>query len=210
MSQQLVQFNLSQIFDSNNVATAADVLHLVRSLARVPRAHTLPMARRESILEHCIRCTHLADWMNEQGCIQPKLNPEELIGLKNYLLYHDVQEVVIGDIPYYIEKYLGSEPSKVREVITKIFGVDTQLSPEVFAIAKVVDALDFLIGLQEDLELQSNSFIGNRLRKIEQNAKDILSQMSAKLITYKIDYTAALPGQGVTKTLVGSGVSMNN
>jgi 5'-deoxynucleotidase YfbR-like HD superfamily hydrolase len=210
MSQQPVQFNLNQIFESNNVATAADILHLVRSLARVPRAHTLPMARRESILEHCIRCTHLADWMNEQGCITPKLNPADLTGLKNYLLYHDVQEAVIGDIPYYIEKYLGSEPSKVRDRITTVFGINTQLDPEVFAIAKVVDALDFLIGLQEDPELQSKFFNGNRLRKIERNAKDILTQMSAKLINYKIDITAALPGQEVTKTLVGSGVTMNN
>lgn len=172
-----MELNLPQIFESNGVENGTDVLHLVRSLINVPRAHTLPMANRESILEHCARAVMLFDYMNHTGLITPKLEGEEQNLIRNYLLYHDVHEVVTGDIPYFIEKALGREPSRVRDQILPYFGAQAELEPELFKLAKVIDALDFCITISEDPVLNSESYNGKRLRQARTNALEIVGKM---------------------------------
>ena len=180
-------FDVGHIFESNSVITSIDILHLVRSLQNVPRSHTLPLIKRESILEHQIKCVHLLDFLNHQDFFNPIISKEDLYDIKNYLLYHDIHEVLTGDSPYYVEKYLGNAPSELRNYLTNSFVDSINLKPELFKIAKFVDALDFLLVVTTDPLLDARTFDGQRIRKAVGNAKSIIQKyMSDSDMKYKI------------------------
>jgi len=179
--------DIDHLFKANGVETKGDLLSLTRQLNRVPRSHTLPFTSRESVLEHCARATQLVDFLNAQGIISPALEPSELVAVKNYMLYHDIHEIVVGDVPYFVEKQLGNSPSKVRDRIMVYFGVDLQLSPELFQLAKMIDAMEFVITASEDPNMGADNFAGKRLETVLENGVAIIDKHIAASTKYKVD-----------------------
>lgn len=209
-SKDFKEIDLPALLENNAVKCKADIYHAVRGLVHVPRAHTLAMTHRESILEHCAKCVQLLDFLHAQNLITPKLELEDYLKLRNYMFYHDSHEIFTGDIPYYVEKCLGNQPSRVRDIITKAFGVDVQLTPEVFQLSKMLDALEFFITISEDPKLSipyeqklrvdgegnilakpanTMPFEVRRLRKIQENAKSILDKYLESSMKYTINYS---------------------
>jgi len=178
------------IFEANGIENVGDVYNLTRQLANLPRSHTLPFNKRESVLEHMARTVYLTDFMHHNNLITPALTSEEHRSVRDYMMYHDVHEIVTGDIPYFVEKALGDQPSKVRDRIMGHFGVNIQLSPELFQLAKMIDAFEFLLTVLEDAHMKDDGFAGKRLSKVAENAGGIIEKYLENSLKYKIDLDA--------------------
>lgn len=139
-----------QIFNVNCIESEIDVFSLSRQLSTIPRSHTLPdQIPSNSVAVHTLNCLFLVDFLNAKGHIMPKLSKAELFRIKEWLQYHDIQESLVGDIPYHIARIPGV-PEIEKEInlaIKNEFESYFLLSDDLLNLAKIIDALEFYISI---------------------------------------------------------------
>lgn len=180
----------NKLIKNESVETAEDFYFLVRGLKNIPRCHALPVQNRDSVAEHIVNTLFLADFCHSMGRISPAINIAELIQLKTYLQFHDVEETVMGDIPYHTAKRIESLHEETRELISERFGVQLSLyRKDIKDLAAQFDMLDFILSMIP--EEGFNSFDNKRLVNIHAAAIDVMEKLVSKS-RYKLDYKSIL------------------
>lgn len=179
---------LKKLLASNDVKEKTDYLFLARHVGTLHRCHTLDMYRRPTLAEHMLNCCYLLDYSYSNGLIYPVLTFDEYRMVRDYLLYHDVEETLIGDTPY-TYPIAGDFDNVVRGEVVKHFGINVVLSPELHSLAKQIDMVDFLLTMLDDMDGngQASTYKSRRKKKCIANAVDALLDLQSKA-TYKLEY----------------------
>ena len=187
---------VNNILEANGIKSDLDFLYLARHVGTLHRCHTLDMNRRPTLAEHMLNCYYLFQWAHHNKLITPTLSEEQASQIKTYLLAHDLEETLTGDIPY-TNPQSGDFDNQVRDRITSMFGLNTILPPELHNIAKTFDMIDFLITMTDDIDGIGEENIGSykNRRKVTciTNAVTAIEKLQMNA-TYKVKVERLLQG----------------
>lgn len=180
---------VEDLYVKNSISEDRPIDHyfLSRSLKNIPRCHTLPVENRDSVAEHVTNTLFLADFLNHNGFINPKLTKEQLYELKEILQYHDLGESIVGDIPYHTAKLIKDFEETAKRSIANQFGIEDKYSPMILELSSQIDTLDFVLSMNNACLKASNSFDKRRLEQVYQNGLDIL-RLKTETAHFKVEY----------------------
>lgn len=141
---------------------------LARRLSDVTRVHTQQMRKPQSVAEHSFNMAMFANRIADLMKSCPTTGPIDRLYLVNRCLFHDLPEVVTGDIPYTTKRYL-SKPTviameeqmlnnevgldlcseKLKEVASWVWGTE-RLEDHLFSF---IDRLEFFLTMVGEVEL---------------------------------------------------------
>jgi len=150
----------------------------IRTLSHVPRWSIVRTIRRQSVAEHCFFVAIYVDWICE-------LIPKQSIKAKliRYALYHDLDEIVLGDIPGPCKKYLKIDKESVDAQVERMIGFKpfhSTLNLEELLIVKIADLLEGSVFLLEEQRL-GNTEIDMYLADMLQNLKNNVMRLEPAL-----------------------------
>lgn len=179
-----------------NITKDTDWLMLAREITNIPRSHKLPVTNKNTLAGHLFNVVILFEFLlahrDYWSEFPRELTQEEVWEIKDYLLHHDLEEALIGDIPYHVNKLIGTLPNEVREYMEiQLKAKPSQIRPELHNIAKQIDMLDFMIAMQSDMKFNLDNFDGRYLRTCFENGEEAIQFLLEKSI-YKIDYAKLL------------------
>ncbi len=185
--------NLDTLFEDNAIKNPKDVFYLLRQLRYLPRGHILSITNRPSVMEHMISCVYMFDYFIKQKVI---IIPESSIQpIRNTLLYHDIHEILCGDIPSPMKNRENELDSDYVQSMLEPYVKDAEkLSSDDIIIIKVIDMLDFALTLREEINYRSQlEPIDFNVRRLYRSYTDLLDKIKEKIKTisnnkYKADY----------------------
>jgi hypothetical protein len=118
----------------------------------------------------------MVDYFYHHELINPKPHKEFIQEVKDYLQYHDIEETLVGDIPFYVSREIGTFPEDVRDNLAKEFGKTGNVLSIVKSLALQFDMLDFYLSVKYDRQTNELSYDGERLMICLGNARDMLSR----------------------------------
>ena len=192
---------LTELLSRNGVSNLEDYLSLSRQLSNVPRCHTLPIKSKISVSEHTLNCMFMFDWLYHNNLISPEIPGDHRNTIKLQLQYHDLPEILMGDIPYYSKNDDNRKLEKeISKDILSNFGVDERsdfFNQEYGDLISIIDMLEFYKTIQEELNIlpnyKSSYFmpIFKRLCVCRNNAFEEIRRLNKKS-KYKIDINEVL------------------
>lgn len=173
------------------ISDEVDYLLLARIMGRMERCHALPIQHKPTVAAHSFQCVIMFDYFHRNGLITPALEESQWRAIRDWLLYHDFGETVVGDIPYFVAKLMGSLESDIHEHVVNRFIEVPKLSPDLYSLAKQFDMLEFLLTMMDDpmtgVKGPSQIFCAGPLR----NAHEALEKAQEEC-NYKINYRKLL------------------
>lgn len=182
---------VEDMLHKNQIKKSIDFLHLQRNLGKIDRCQILPVTRKGSVAEHILNSLFLADYCFNHQLIFPPISVYQLGMLKIGLMYHDVEETIMGDIPFYVAKKLDDVSRSVRARICDEFGINLDSLVAFEELMSQFDMLDFLITILGDPKLGLNNNEGVRLRQCRDNAIQALEERIERS-HHKVDYRKLL------------------
>lgn len=174
-----MKLSVHELLEKNGVVDDKSFLRLLRGFDCLPRCHTLPIMKSKSVAEHTIGCIHLLYYLNI-GRITPPLSSDDLKNCAEYLMYHDLNELLVGDIPYYVAKFI--DESEITSYFKDMLAPDHELSHKLYKVCKFVDMLEFYLHILE----QPNLTYEPRLEKVLNNAVNELNSMKLEGVVINI------------------------
>jgi hypothetical protein len=140
------------------------------------------MVNRPTVGEHTLNLLFIIDFLKFNGCI-PQVTDEEYLRIKGWLQYHDVEETVVGDIPYHFAKFVDEESEAVRQTIASRFIESYTLTPKEYTVAKIVDITDFILTMKDEPTRTQDTYSNTRVQKVLKNGYDVLHSLIHKAVT---------------------------
>lgn len=181
-----------ELFNKNSVSKDQDYLFLSRGLSNIQRSQTLPIKNKISVAEHILNSLFLYDFLRNNSYITPYPEKDLSIKIKEYLQYHDIEETIVGDIPYFTAKLVKTHSEEVRNTIAMRFGVDTSLiDSDMGSLVSQIDMLEFYLSVvQED---GFCDFDKERMAQVRFNAVEVMEHLYNNSY-YKVDYRRLING----------------
>lgn len=172
---------VDELFERNAIKTDLDALYLSRSMGNIPRCHTLNLSRRHSLSEHTLNCLFLVDYIIHNKLYRLKsttlwVMEDVRLQAKDWLLYHDLEETVIGDIPFYVARIpeIKEMADKIKSRLCRSFGHENTVHPLSLEIAKMVDMIDFMLNMKSEIKAHPT----DRLNACYQNSLEVLESLN--------------------------------
>ena len=130
-----------------------DRVRLARQGSAVERCHTTPHTQRYSVGHHSLDLITLITltWQADHNGALPRA--ELLVAAA----FHDVPEVVVGDIPSPAKRLIpGTSLQDAEDVVLAHLGVDVGLTPEEDTWLHLCDKLELTLWCEEESRLRGN------------------------------------------------------
>lgn len=186
-----MQEKINDLLKWNGVTEPHDMLHVGRSLTRTLRCHALPVSRNGTVAEHSFNCMLLADYLHFNGLINPSINSGQLQALKDTLMYHDIEESLMGDIPAFVAEEVTKYSNTARAFMSGHFIKNSMPLDEIYKLSKQIDMLDFLLNMLDEPTSPYNTYNNARINKAIDNATESLTERVSKSF-HKIDFVSIL------------------
>ena len=117
-----------------------------RDLAWIPRWSICRVNRRQSVAEHSYFVTAYGLWVAEQVGWPTDASGDATVPgryrLALYLLRHDEDEALTGDVPGPVKRKCGMKPDNLAGILKDRYGEPARYTPEMKIIKKVADLMD--------------------------------------------------------------------
>jgi 5'-deoxynucleotidase YfbR-like HD superfamily hydrolase len=179
---------IADLLKKSGVTKTIDILFLSREISNIPRCHTLPVTNKGTLAGHILTSVYLFDFLNHNMYIDPFVSHDKREELITYILYHDIEEILLGDIPFHVNKLIGEFPNKVRDEISKNFhSFQNPLTSDLHNVAKQIDIMDLMLTIRMDPKFNGVTFESYRLKTVYHNCLDVMISLQKNAL-HKIDY----------------------
>lgn len=149
--------SVANVIKTSGISSQPQMLAMAMFLNSVRRCQTLPIVGEYSVGNHVLNCLFLVDFLANNSYIVPRdgsvpcLSEKDVGRVKLYLQYHDVEEALVGDIPYHAALELPQEFRKnVRSEMAwygfkMAMDFDGRFNDMHKSVADVIDVLEFVL-----------------------------------------------------------------